>query len=153
MKTQTGLALGICAGVIALSNSGLAAVNSNSQQPKSVNATTSQVDAGVPSYNTTARPEAPQSGAITTTDVAQKIRNDLTARKDLSPQAQNIAIVNDNGNIFLRGVVESEDEKRMIEDIAKKSAMNATVTNELTVPEAPQMETTEPSSDTPLDVE
>lgn len=92
-----------------------------------------------------------QNGAIQTLDVSQKIREDLTARRDLSPQAQNIAIVQSNGNVFLRGMVESEDEKRMVEDLAKRSAMNATIVNELTI--SPQKLLDAPGKELPVDTE
>lgn len=101
-----------------------------------------------PRAQTTAQP---QNGAIQVLDVRQQIRQDLNARRDLSPQAQNIAIVQTNGSVFLRGMVESEDEKRMVEDLAKKSAMNATIVNELTI--SPQKLLDAPRKELPTDTE
>lgn len=167
MKTQTRLALSFVAGLFALSNSAVGAVNGakTTRSPSTDAPSSSAQNLNTPSrptelpvdtsqtQNTNLNSGSPQSGAIVTTDVAQKIREDLSARKDLSPQAQNIAIINDNGTIYLRGIVESEDEKRMIEDIARKSAMNATVTNELTTEASPQLDTTTPDTGAPLDVD
>jgi hypothetical protein len=62
-----------------------------------------------------------------------RIRKDLLKRKDLSTSAHNVTVITRNGQVTLRGTVDSEDEKRMVADIAKNAATPSTVDNQLEV--------------------
>jgi hypothetical protein len=52
---------------------------------------------------------------------------------DLSTNAENAKIITENGNVTLRGVVESDEEKQTLERIAREIAGEGKVTNELQV--------------------
>jgi osmotically-inducible protein OsmY len=47
--------------------------------------------------------------------ITQKVRQALTADTVLSTNAKNIKVITQNGNVTLRGVVETAEEKRNIE--------------------------------------
>jgi len=66
-------------------------------------------------------------------EVMKHIRKDVVDDKSLSTYAHNVKIVSVNGKVTLRGPVRSEEEKRAIEEHAKKYAGDQNVTNELTV--------------------
>jgi hypothetical protein len=52
---------------------------------------------------------------------------------DLSTNAENAKIITENGNVTLRGAVESDEEKQTLERIAREIAGEGKVTNELQV--------------------
>jgi osmotically-inducible protein OsmY len=52
---------------------------------------------------------------------------------DLSTNAENAKIITENGNVTLRGVVESDEEKQTLERIAREIAGEGKVTNQLQV--------------------
>ena len=66
-------------------------------------------------------------------ELTAKIRRALTDDDSLSVNAQNIKIITVNGKVTLRGPVQSEEERKRIEAVARRAAGNATVTNELQV--------------------
>jgi osmotically-inducible protein OsmY len=66
-------------------------------------------------------------------DLAKHIRRDIVKDKTLSTYGHNVKVVCDHGKVTLRGPVHSEDEKRAIEEIARKYAGDGNVTNELEV--------------------
>ena len=68
-------------------------------------------------------------------DLEKHIRQDVVHDKSLSTYGHNVKIVADGGRVTLRGPVHSEDEKRAIEEHARKHAGEGNVTNELTVKE------------------
>lgn len=70
-----------------------------------------------------------------TTDrgLMKQIRADLVKDKSLSTYAKNVKVVAVKGKVTLRGPVQSEDEKKAIEEHATKIAGAGNVTNELTV--------------------
>jgi osmotically-inducible protein OsmY len=68
-------------------------------------------------------------------DLEQRIRRDVVHDKSLSTYGHNIKIISDGGKVTLRRPVHSEDEKRAIEDHARKYAGDGNVSNELTVKE------------------
>lgn len=82
------------------------------------------------------RPTADQ-GKNNTSDrnLEKHIRRDVVHDKSLSSYGHNVKIVADRGEVMLRGPVHSEDEKRAIEEHARKHAGSGNVTNELTVKE------------------
>jgi len=66
-------------------------------------------------------------------DLQKNIRRDVVKDKSLSAYGHNVKIISQHGNVTLRGPVHSEDEKRAIEEHARKYAGDGHVTNELTV--------------------
>ena len=68
-------------------------------------------------------------------DLEKHIRQDVVHDKSLSTYGHNVKIVADRGKVTLRGPVHSEDEKRAIEEHARKHAGEGNVANELTVKE------------------
>jgi hyperosmotically inducible periplasmic protein len=61
------------------------------------------------------------------------IRRDVVKDQNLSSYAHNVKIVAEHGKVTLKGPVYSDDEKRTIEEYARKYAGNNNVTNELSV--------------------
>ena len=61
------------------------------------------------------------------------IRHDVSQDKSLSTYAHNVKIIAQGGRVTLRGPVHSEQEKRTIEEHARKYVGNGTVLNEMTV--------------------
>jgi len=59
-------------------------------------------------------------------ELMRQIRRDVVADKSLSTYAQ-------GGKVTLKGAVHTEEEKKTIEDFARKRAGDANVTNEITV--------------------
>ena len=83
-----------------------------------------------------ARPTADQAkNGKSDRDIMQHIRHDVVHDKSLSTYGHNVKIVARNGKVTLRGPVHSEDEKRAIEEHARKYAGDGNVTNEMTVKE------------------
>jgi sporulation protein YlmC with PRC-barrel domain len=68
-------------------------------------------------------------------DVAttRRIREEIMARKGLSVHARNVKIIALNGRVILRGPVNSEEEKRIIDEIATRNAQRENVDNHLEV--------------------
>src|SRR3569623_78550 len=82
------------------------------------------------------RPTADQAkNNMSDRDIARRIRQDVVADKSLSTYGHNVKIIAKNGKVTLRGPVHSEDEKRAIEEHARKYAGDGNVTNEVTVKE------------------
>lgn len=66
-------------------------------------------------------------------DLEKNIRRDVVKDKSLSTYGHNVKIVSQHGTVTLRGPVHSEDEKRAIEEHARKYAGDGHVNNQLTV--------------------
>lgn len=66
-------------------------------------------------------------------NLEKHIRRDVVQDKSLSSYGHNVKIIADRGKVTLRGPVHSEDEKRAIEEHARKYAGDGNVTDELTV--------------------
>lgn len=66
-------------------------------------------------------------------DLEKHIRREVVKDKSLSTYGHNVKIISDHGKVTLRGPVHSEDEKRAIEEHARKYAGDGNVNNELTV--------------------
>jgi len=80
------------------------------------------------------RPTADQAkNSKSDRDIMQHIRQDVVHDKSLSTYGHNVKIVARNGKVTLRGPVHSEEEKRAIEEHARKYAGDGNVTNEITV--------------------
>jgi osmotically-inducible protein OsmY len=63
----------------------------------------------------------------------QKIRKAVMDDKSLSTSAHNVKIISQNGKVTLKGPVNSEDEKRVIEKAASEIAGAGNVDNKITV--------------------
>ena len=82
------------------------------------------------------RPTADQSkNNMSDREIARRIRRDVVRDKSLSTYGHNVKIIAKSGRVTLRGPVHSEDEKRAIEEHARKYAGDGNVTNEVTVKE------------------
>ena len=66
-------------------------------------------------------------------ELMRQIRRDVVSDKSLSTYAHNVKIVAEGGKVTLKGVVHTDDEKKAIEDLARKHAGDANVTDEITV--------------------
>lgn len=66
-------------------------------------------------------------------EIMRNIRRDVVKDKSLSTQAHNVKIISEHGKVTLRGPVHSDDEKRAIEEHARKYAGDGNITDELTV--------------------
>lgn len=82
----------------------------------------------------TASPTADQGkNNMSDLQLQKHIRHDVFKDKSLSTYGHNIKIVADHGKVTLRGPVHTEEEKKTIEEYARKYAGDGNVTNELTV--------------------
>jgi osmotically-inducible protein OsmY len=82
------------------------------------------------------RPTADQAkNNMSDREMARRIRQDVVRDKSLSTYGHNVKIIAKSGKVTLRGPVHSEDEKRAIEEHARKYAGDGNVTNEVTVKE------------------
>jgi osmotically-inducible protein OsmY len=61
------------------------------------------------------------------------IRRDVVKDKNLSTYAHNVKIIAQHGKVTLKGPVNSEDERRAIEEHARKYVGTENVTNDLSV--------------------
>ena len=66
-------------------------------------------------------------------DITQQIRRSIMKDKSLSRYAHNIKIVTQNGQVTLKGPVQSENEKQAIETKAAEVAGQDKVTSELNI--------------------
>ena len=66
-------------------------------------------------------------------DMEKHIRRDVVKDKSLSSYGHNVKIISQHGEVTLRGPVHSEEEKRAVEEHARKHAGEGHVHNELTV--------------------
>ncbi len=60
-----------------------------------------------------------QGNSRTDVEITRSIRKEIMARKDLSVNAHNIKIITRDGQVTLRGPLDSEDEKRTVIQIAR----------------------------------
>lgn len=74
-----------------------------------------------------------QSNAKADLELSRNIRREITREKALSVYAKNIKIVARDGAVTLRGPVRSEEEKRLIDTIAKRFAGEPKVDNQLEI--------------------
>lgn len=74
-----------------------------------------------------------QGNSKADTDTTAQIRKGILAEKNMSVNAQNVKIITNNGQVTLRGPVKSEQEKRLIGEIANRIARAENVDNQLEV--------------------
>ena len=63
----------------------------------------------------------------------RQIRREIVKDKSLSTYAHNVKVIADHGKVTLKGPVHSDDEKKAVEEIARKYARDGNVTNDLEV--------------------
>lgn len=84
----------------------------------------------------TSQPTADQAkNNMSDRDLEKNIRRDIVKDKSLSTYGHNVKVISEHGKVTLRGPVHSEDEKRAIEEHARKYARDGNVNDELTVKE------------------
>jgi hyperosmotically inducible periplasmic protein len=66
-------------------------------------------------------------------DLEKNIRRDVVKDKSLSSYGHNVKVISQHGTVTLRGPVHTEDEKRAVEEHARKYAGDGHVNDELTV--------------------
>ena len=66
-------------------------------------------------------------------NITAEIRKAVLARENMSINAHNVKIITADGKVTLRGPVNSEEEKMVIDDIAQQLAGKDNVTNEIEV--------------------
>ena len=66
-------------------------------------------------------------------ETTRQIRREIMNQKDVSVNAKNVKIITANGKVTLRGPVNSEDEKRLVAQIAERIAQRGNVDNQLEV--------------------
>jgi osmotically-inducible protein OsmY len=75
-----------------------------------------------------------QSNSAEELAITADIRRALVDEKGLSSNAQNIKIITpEKGGVILRGVVDSDGERRKIAELAELKSRGRKVTNELTI--------------------
>lgn len=74
-----------------------------------------------------------QSNSQSDLDVTQQIRKAVMADDSLSFSAKNVKIVTSNGKVTLRGVVNSDDERKTIAGEARRVAGDANVDDQIEV--------------------
>jgi osmotically-inducible protein OsmY len=62
-----------------------------------------------------------------------QIRKEIIATKDMSVNARNVKIITVNGHVTLRGPVNTDEEKRLVGEIANRIARSDNVDNQLEV--------------------
>ena len=65
--------------------------------------------------------------------IEAQIRREVVKDKSISTYGHNVKIVSDHGQVTLKGPVHTEEEKRKIEDYARKIAGDGRVNDEITV--------------------
>jgi hyperosmotically inducible protein len=66
-------------------------------------------------------------------DMMKNIRRDVVKDKSISTYGHNVKIIAEHGKITLKGPVHSDDEKKAIEEHARKYAGDGNVDNQITV--------------------
>jgi hyperosmotically inducible protein len=66
-------------------------------------------------------------------DMMKNIRRDVMKDKSISTYGHNVKIIAEHGKITLKGPVHSDDEKKAIEEHARKYAGDGNVDNQITV--------------------
>ena len=74
-----------------------------------------------------------QSNSSADLKITQAIRQALMKESDLSTTAKNIKIITDNGQVTLRGPVNSAQEKSKIDHLARSAAGGAKIHDQLDV--------------------
>jgi len=74
-----------------------------------------------------------QGNNETDLEITKRIRKEIMDQKDLSVNAHNVKVITLNGRVTLRGAVNTEQERRRIQDIAARIAQGDQVENQIEV--------------------
>ena len=106
----------------------LAQEPANQSSPSADNTKMNQGD------GSTNQPTADQQGSgRSDRDLTQQIRKSISEDKTLSTYAHNVKVISQNGQVTLRGPVDSDEEKQAIESKAMAIAGQGKVNSELTI--------------------
>jgi osmotically-inducible protein OsmY len=123
--TNSKYKLALCSMFVA---AGLYAVPVQSQSPAPDNTKVNKTDTNK------SVPTADQAkNTMSDRDIMKSIRHDVVNDKSISTYGHNVKIIAQHGRVTLRGPVHSDDEKRAIEEYARKYAGDGNVENQLTV--------------------
>lgn len=78
-----------------------------------------------------------QGSSKSDVDITAQIRKQIIANKNMSVNAQNVKIITTNGQVTLRGPVDSAEEKKVIGEIVESVVHAKSVDNQLDVPGTP----------------
>ncbi len=135
MEKISLLALAVLAGSFATGSAALAEETVKSEQkfeesqqkaPDNTSKNTRDKKLGKP----TAQNQSNQKKDV---EITRELRRSIMEAKGLSVDAQNVKIITQKGKVTLRGPVESESEKKLIEDLVKSCGSVASYTNQLEV--------------------
>lgn len=146
MKTNFFKWMGIC-GVAALlagchknSQNTSSTANQNSGMASTADATATNLPPTGRSDNTTENIRDRNNTTVTPTDqsesasdreITRSIRSAITSNSQLSVNAKNIKVITINGKVTLRGPVNTEQERQLIESIVHQQAGAASVDDQL----------------------
>ena len=74
-----------------------------------------------------------QGKSKTDVDTTAQIRKEIIAAKNMSVKARNVKVITKDGQVTLRGPVDTAEEKRLIGEIANRIARSGNVDNQLEV--------------------
>lgn len=74
-----------------------------------------------------------QSNSQTDRQITAKVRKAIVSEKDLSTYAHNVKVITVNGQVTLKGPVQTEDEKQKVVGLAANVVSPEKVINQLTV--------------------
>jgi hyperosmotically inducible periplasmic protein len=125
-------------GILLLGTSALAGAPEPSSSKSKVDAGTKATDpsnsASNERHNLPEQPTADrQNNEKSDVDLTAKIRRSIVSDKSLSVNAHNVKIIAQNGQVTLKGPVQSEAEKNAIEQRASSIAGQPNVKNEIDV--------------------
>ena len=117
--------------LISLSAFSLAALAADDEKANPDNTKTNERD-----RSTETKTSGDQSNSSADLRITQAIRRALIKDRELSTTAKNIKVITANGQVTLRGPVESAQEKARVDQIAKSAAGSAQFDNQLDVKES-----------------
>ena len=129
-KKWTYRTVSICAGIMALSFGGFvqshaASFTGNASMQQDADNTGTNKQGGTTADQQKENPAD--------RELAQKIRQSITADKSISTDGHNVKVIVRDGKVILKGPVQSEDERKNIEGKASDLAGADKVVNKLTV--------------------
>jgi hyperosmotically inducible protein len=117
----------VLSGAIALGCGNLQAMqNSGAQAPDNTSANKQDRNQSSPTADQA-------KNGLSDRELMQHIRRDVVKDKSLSTYAHNVKIVAEHGKVTLKGPVHTEDEKKAIEEHARKYAGDGNVDDQLSV--------------------
>ena len=117
--------------LISLSAFSLAALAADDEKANPDNTKTNERD-----RSTETKTSGDQSNSSADLRITQAIRRALIKDRELSTTAKNIKVITANGQVTLRGPVETAQEKARVDQIAKSAAGSAPIDDQLEVKES-----------------